>query len=158
MRQESLMGSNEAARGSAAGLGVRVIEEEGRLEALPKVYGMRALEFESLVFHLASELVAGYRGGFWDFYETTDTEHGTGVFMAPRGEGELEMCSPNGWRARLSRVDAGLALCLFATSTLSFRWNRADTKACEAASQQFAALRALVSARHGAQDILALID
>jgi hypothetical protein len=94
------------------------VSEERRLEALPKYFGHRALKVESYIFRYMGELAPTYRGGFWYFYDLSNS----GFFMAPAGEPlRLEVLG-NGFEGALSAEAAGITVCLFAYSHLSFKY------------------------------------
>jgi hypothetical protein len=94
------------------------VSETKRLETLPKHFGNRALKVESYIYRYLSELAPAYQGGFWQFYELSNG----GFYMAPAG-GPLRLeVLGNGFEGTLSADAAGITVCLFAYSHLSFRY------------------------------------
>ena len=93
------------------------VSEAKRLDTLPKHFGSRALKVESYIFNYLRELAPAYRGGFWHFYGLSNG----GFYMAPGGDAlRLEVLG-NGFQGTLSAEAAGITVCLFAYSHLSFR-------------------------------------
>jgi hypothetical protein len=94
------------------------VSDAKRLEALPKHFANRALTVESYIFRYLHELAPAYRGGFWNFHELSNG----GFYMAPVG-GPLRIeVLGNGFEGTLSAEAAGITVCLFAYSHLSFRY------------------------------------
>jgi hypothetical protein len=94
------------------------VSEGNRLEMLPKHFGNRALKVESYIFRYLRELAPAYQGGYWHFHELSNG----GFYMAPAGDPlRLEVLG-NGFEGTLSAEAAGVTVCLFAYSHLSFKY------------------------------------
>ena len=92
------------------------VEEKDRLDFLPKYLGVQhMMAFESMIYAFADELIEGYQGGHWEFYEID-----RGMFMAPKEDGLLIVRSPNGSAYALPAIEAGIVVCLFAFSNFAF--------------------------------------
>jgi hypothetical protein len=94
------------------------VSEAKRLEALPKHFGNRALKVESYIFRYLHELAPAYQGGFWKFHDLSNG----GFYMAPAGDPLRIEVLGNGFEGTLSAEAAGITVCLFAYSHLSFRY------------------------------------
>ena len=94
------------------------VSEAKRLDALPKHFGNRALKVESYIFQYLRELALAYRGGLWHFYDLSNG----GFYMAPGGDPLRMEVLGNGFEGTLSAQAAGITVCLFAYSQLSFRY------------------------------------
>ena len=92
------------------------VAEEDRLDFLPKYLGVQhMMAFEKMVYAFADELIEGYTGGYWEFYEID-----RGMFMAPKTDKMLTVKSPNGAMYELPAIEAGIVVCLFAFSNFAF--------------------------------------
>ena len=94
------------------------VSEAKRLETLPKHFGSKALKVESYIFQYIRELAPAYQGGFWHFYELSNG----GFYMAPAGNPLRIEVLGNGFEGTMSADSAGITVCLFAYSHLSFRY------------------------------------
>ena len=92
------------------------VEEKDRFDFLPKYLGVQhMMAFEIMIYAFAGELIEGYEGGYWEFYEID-----RGMFMAPKEDGLLTVRSPNGSAYALPAIEAGIVVCLFAFSNFAF--------------------------------------
>lgn len=99
--------------------GARVVRESQRLGTLPDVFrgAVNGLIFESGAFTIASSLMPNYKGGMWDFVRLPDD----GFYMAlPCTERFRFVCPGNGYAGVFSGDAAGIIVCLYAYSNLSF--------------------------------------
>ena len=97
---------------------VRRVSDAARLQVLPQHFGRHMLAFESAVYVFAHQLSPEYEGGYWHFNELGNG----GFYMAP-SVGPLHLIvEGNGFEGMLSADAAGITLCLFACSHLSFRF------------------------------------
>jgi Antirestriction protein len=125
------------------------VSETKRLETLPKHFGNHALKVESYIFRYLYELAPAYRGGFWHFHELSNG----GFYMAPAGNPlRLEVLG-NGFEGTLSAEAAGITVCLFAYSHLSFRYPQE-----ECFSKHFHALREYALSHEEQRAIFQAID
>lgn len=93
----------------------RLIPQNERLNTLPRHFGRHMVRFEMRVYDLMDTFAKEYRGGFWNFYDLSNG----GFYMAPAIE-TLSLSIPNGFEGRMSGDAAGIVVCLFAYSFLSF--------------------------------------
>ena len=97
----------------------RRVEESQRLMTLPRHFGNRLLTFEGAVYDFMRRFSPDYRGGFWDFIELSNN----GFYMSPEHEGTFRFSvDTNGYEGEMSPDAAGITVCLFAYSHLSFRY------------------------------------
>jgi hypothetical protein len=95
----------------------RRVEDSLRLNALPRYFGRHMMTFEGAVYDFMHRFASDYRGGFWQFYELSNG----GFYMAP-DRGSYRLCvDTNGYEGVMSADAAGITVCLFACSHLSFR-------------------------------------
>jgi hypothetical protein len=94
------------------------VPEDARIGTLPRHFGMHMLTVESRVYEFMSQFASTYNGGMWQFFELSNG----GLYMSPPGE-EFELrVDSNGFQGRISADAAGIAVCLFAFSHLSFEY------------------------------------
>jgi hypothetical protein len=121
-----------------------------RMECLPRHFGRAAVLFENAVYVMAERLCPEYRGGFWQFYELSNG----GFYMTPELGAETVAISveTNGYNGRMSCDAAGVTICLFVFSHLSF----ASSGECWA--RHFHQLRDFAVSHREAAEIFAAID
>jgi hypothetical protein len=86
---------------------------------LPRHFGNRLLVLEGAVYDFMRRFAPDYRGGFWNFYELSTG----GFYMAPEHEASFRFSvDTNGYEGEMSADAAGITVCLFAFSHLSFRY------------------------------------
>lgn len=127
----------------------QVIPENARLDTLPWHFGARFLRVQDTVFELMRQFATRYDGGFW---EMLDLSNG-GFYMRTGSEPVRFRVPSNGFKGVLSADAAGVTVCLFAYSHLSFQFP-ADTRL----SRQFYLLRAYALEHPEAGLIFAAID
>jgi hypothetical protein len=127
----------------------RRIEDSERLMTLPRHFGHRLLTFESEVYNFMRRFAADYRGGFWEFYELSNG----GFYMAPEGRSFRFSVETNGYDGLMFADAAGITVCLFAYSHLSFRDGRDNLYA-----KHFHWLREFAIDHSESRDIFAAID
>ncbi len=126
-----------------------LVLEDARTGTLPRHFGARMMTVEHTVYHFMREFVAEYKGAFWDFYELGNG----GFYMAPKS-GPVKFRVPtNGFEGTLSADAAGITVCLFTFSHLSFQHPSQDVF-----SGHFYALREFALNHGEAGLILAAID
>ncbi len=91
-----------------------VVDDEMRLECLPKHFGRAFLEYERLVYTYMDHLCPVYQGGYWEFMELGNG----GFFMQLREEGLLRLDSPNGSSHEVTARAASIVASLFAVGHL----------------------------------------
>jgi len=128
---------------------VQLIAEDARLRALPRHFGLHMLQLEDTVFDFMRQFATGYVGGFWDLLEL-----GNGGFYMRTGSEPVQFRVPsNGFEEVMSADAAGITVCLFAYSHLSFQFP-AEARF----SRHFYQLRALALEHPEASLIFAAID
>jgi hypothetical protein len=134
---------------SVPAIGARRVDESQRPRTLPRYFGDRMIKFESTVYDFMHRFAPDYLGGFWQFYDLSNG----GFYMAPdRGTYRLRVDS-NGYEGDMSADAAGITVCLFTCSHLSFHDARNDLFA-----ERFHQLREFVTQHSEAAEILAAID
>ena len=123
--------------------------EDARLDTLPRHFGARMMTVEHSVYDFMREFVAEYQGGFWDFYELSNG----GFYMAPHSDPVKFSVHSNGFENTLSADAAGITVCLFTFSHLSFQY-----PADEVFSRHFYALREFALDHKEAGLIISAID
>lgn len=128
----------------------RVVEDAQRLMTLPHHFGNRLLAFEGAVYDFMRRFSPDYRGGFWNFIELSNN----GFYMSPEHEGTFRFSvDTNGYAGEMSPDAAGITVCLFAYSHLSFRYSDNDVFA-----EHFHRLRDFAIGHAEASEIFAAID
>jgi hypothetical protein len=128
----------------------RRVEDLQRLTSLPRHFGNRLLAFEGAVYDFMRRFSPDYRGGFWDFTELSNG----GFYMSPEHEGTFRFSiDTNGYEGQMSPDAAGITVCLFAYSHLSFRYSDDDVFA-----DHFHRLREFAIEHAEASEIFAAID
>ena len=96
----------------------REVEENERLQMLPRHFGRDMLTVEYAIFAFMRKLSAQYTGGYWTYYELSNR----GFYMAPQsGSRFLIAVDTNDFADEMSSDAAGITACLFALSHLSFQ-------------------------------------
>jgi hypothetical protein len=138
-----------AVQGVADAVIARQIDDSRRLGTLGRYFGMRALAFENAVYDFMRSFVPEYQGGFWHFYELDNG----GFYMAPEAGPFWFEVETNGYQGTLSADAAGITVCLFAYSHLSFRVTEDAVL-----SEHFYRLRAFAGSHPETRQIFAAID
>jgi len=126
-----------------------LIAEDARLKALPRHFGLHMLRLEDTVFDFMRQFAAGYAGGVWDMLELSN-----GGFYMRTGNDPVNFRVPsNGFEEVMSADAAGITVCLFAYSHLSFHFP-AEARF----SRHFYQLRAYALEHPEASLIFAAID
>ena len=127
----------------------RQIPEARRMGTLARYFGLRALTVENAVYDFMGQMAPDYQGGYWQFYELDNG----GFYMATEGSSYRFSVEGNGYQGMLSAEAAGITVCLFAYSHLSFRYPRDGVF-----SDHFHRLRAYASQHPEAGAIFGAID
>src|SRR5450631_1597090 len=127
----------------------REVANDERLQTLPRHFGRHMLTVEYAVYALMRKLASQYSGGYWAFFELSNG----GFYMAPECETELRICvDGNGFEGTMSADAAGITVCLFALSHLSFQI------ADDSIAEHFHRLRDFALEHAEASAILSAID
>ena len=103
---------------SQAPIVANLVPDGARLVCLPKHFGHRMMLLEQTVYAFMREFAVSYRGGYWDFFELSNS----GFYMAPKMPSPVALSiASNGVEAEMTADAAGIVACLFAYSHLSFR-------------------------------------
>ncbi len=125
------------------------VEDSRREGALSRYFGARLIRFESVVYGFMRQFAPDYDGGIWQFVELSNG----GFYMLPEGGTFQFAVETNGYEGVLSADAAGITVCLFAYSHLSFQDQRDDLFA-----DHFYRLREYAIEHAEAGQILAAID
>jgi antirestriction protein len=125
------------------------VEDSERMMALPRHFGQRLLAFEGAVYDFMRRFAADYDGAYWQFYELSNG----GFYMAPDGGPFRISIDTNGYEGEMSADAAGITICLFACSHLSFRYSDDDVF-----GDHFHMLREFAAEHAEASAIFAAID
>lgn len=94
------------------------VPEHATVEVLPRHFGYHMPTVERRVYSLMSQFTSTYCGGYWHFFELSNR----GMYMSPPAVA-YEICiDGNGFRGHMSGDAAGIAVCLFTFSQLSFEY------------------------------------
>jgi hypothetical protein len=130
-------------------IAAHLVLEEARIGTLPRHFGAQMMTVEHTVYHFMREFVAEYKGGFWDYYELGNG----GFYMAPKSDPVKFNVHSNGFAGMLSADAAGITVCLFTFSHLSFQHPTEDLF-----SDHFYALREFAIDHREAELIVAAVD
>lgn len=98
------------------------VSEHARIGTLPRHFGRHMMTVEGRIYDLLREFSTDYTGGYWHFYELSNG----GFYMAPELEKLRLSVAGNGFEGQMSGDAAGIAVCLFAFSHLSFGYREAE--------------------------------
>ena len=127
----------------------RQVEENERLQMLPRHFGRDMLTVEYAIFAFMRKLSAQYTGGYWTYYELSNR----GFYMAPQSDSRFHVAvEANDFTGEMSADAAGITACLFALSHLSFQVCNNQV------SEHFHLLRDFALEHAEASVILAAID
>jgi hypothetical protein len=133
----------------ASHITAHLIAEDARLDALPRHFGLHMLRLEDTVFDFMRQFVTQYVGGYWDMLQLSN-----GGFYMRTGSDPANFRVPsNGFEDVMSADAAGISVCLFAYSHLSFQF-----PAAPCFSRHFYYLRAYALEHPEASLIFAAID
>lgn len=126
---------------------MQAIADSQRLEFLPSL-AAHFIALENLIYNLADDYAADYRGGYWEFY--------AGGFMAPTagvGETVHVVNADNYFEGDLSPIEFGMGVTLIALSRLTFMFPDDDR-----AADSFYALREFIFDNEPSPELLSFID
>ena len=124
------------------------VPEDARMGTLPRHFGVHMLTVEGHIYDFLSQFCAAYGGGVWQFLELSNG----GFYMSPpEGTYELQV-DGNGFKGRMSADAAGITVCLFTFSHMSFEY------ATDIFSRHFYQLREFAQSHPEAAVIFAAID
>lgn len=100
----------------------RPVPEHDRMDVLPRHFGRHMLMVELRTYDFMSRFASTYWGGYWSFFELSNG----GFYMTPPDDTYEIRIASNGFEGRMSADAAGITVCLFTFSHLSFEL-RANT-------------------------------
>lgn len=95
------------------------VPDHARLGTLPRHFGRHTLAVEGLVYDFMSRFASTYSGGYWRFFELSNG----GFYMSPPDEHYDLRIDSNGFEGRMTADAAGITVCLFTFSHLSFNYS-----------------------------------
>ena len=94
------------------------VPDHARPRTLPRHFGRHTLAVEGLIYDFMARFARRYAGGYWRFVELSNG----GFYMRPPAQ-SYELCiGSNGFEGRMSADAAGITVCLFTFSHLSFHY------------------------------------
>ena len=96
------------------------VSKHARMGTLPRHFGEHMLTVEDWAFDLMREYCPDYSGGFWQFYELSNG----GFYMVPQLDRVRLYVPSNGYRGEMTADAAGITVCLFVFSHLSFQFRQ----------------------------------
>jgi hypothetical protein len=133
----------------ASRITAQLISDDARLDALPRHFGSHMLRVEDTVFDFMRQFATEYVGGYWDMLALSN-----GGFYMRTGSDPVDLRVPsNRFEGVMSADAAGITVCLFAYSHLSFQFPTEDRF-----SQHFYQLRAYALEHPEVSLIFAAID
>ncbi len=127
--------------------------EELRLDFLPKQFGKAFIAFENSLYYWAEQLMDGYSGGFWEFYELSNG----GCLIQLLEDEPILVRSPNGDEYEISSEAASIVVNLFTLSNLTAVLEEGSSE-LEKAINAYHWLREFSYDHPEAHQIFALID
>ena len=110
-----------------------------RIAALPVAYGTNYIQFEGTLYNLASAQIAGYEGGYWDFWKLENGALLLSLENRPDLLGDDGLVgvrvNTNGYDGRMSLDAACLALNIAAANLMM--WVEADRVKFERETQSY---------------------
>lgn len=92
------------------------VPEHAKTHVLPRYFGRYMLTVEQRVYALMSRFASSYAGGAWRFFELSNG----GFYMTPPDDEYEVRIDGNGFLGRMSCDAAGIVVCLFTFSDLSY--------------------------------------
>ena len=94
------------------------VPEHARIGTLPRHFGRHMLTVETCIYNFMGQFAPAYSGGSWRFFELSNG----GFYMSPPGGLYDVRIASNGFAGRMSADAAGITVCLFTFSHLSFQY------------------------------------
>lgn len=125
------------------------VSERARLGTLPRHFGRHMMLVENTAYDFLRQFASQYQGGYWHFYELSNG----GFYMAPEMPSMKFSVPSNGFEGQLSADAAGITVCLFTFSHLSFQVSNS-----EVFSRHFHRLRDFALGHQQTGQIFAAVD
>ena len=94
------------------------VPANARLGTLPRHFGIHMLTVEGRIYDLLGQFSPSCDGGMWQFFELSNG----GFYMTPPDESYELSVDGNGYQGRMSADAAGITVCMFAFSQMSFEY------------------------------------
>jgi hypothetical protein len=133
---------------SAVKVEAYAVAEDARMGTLPRHFGRHMLTVEGHIYGFLSQFCCAYHGGVWQFLELSNG----GFYMSPPEDTYELQVDGNGFKGRMSADAAGITVCLFTFSHMSFGY------ATDIFSRHFYQLREFAQEHPEAALIFAAID
>lgn len=98
------------------------VSHHARMRTLPRHFGRHMLTFEGLVYDLMRQFSPQYGGGVWTYLELSNGS----FYMTPPDQTYRLTVPSNGYEGEMTADAAGITVCLFAYSHLSFEYRGTD--------------------------------
>lgn len=125
------------------------VSHHARMGTLPRHFGRHMLTFEGRVYDLMRQFVSAYGGGAWSLLELSNGS----MYMTPPDSTYRLIIPSNGYEGEMTADAAGITVCLFAYSLLSFDYQGTDVFA-----RHFHGLRDFALEHAESAQIFAAID
>lgn len=127
-----------------------VVNDEHRLEILPRYAGKHFMALEATIYQVMGEYCEAYQGGYWTMWELSN-----GAFYMAPGRQDTQMamsCAGNWYSGSMTADAAGVVACLVAFNRLA--WATEEDRFTEL----FYGLREWALEHPEASQIMAAID
>jgi hypothetical protein len=125
------------------------VPAHARMGTLPRHFGRHMMTFEGRVYDLMRQFATEYGGGEWSLFELGNGS----MYMTPPGARYRLVIASNGYDGQMTADAAGITVCLFAYSLLSFDYQGTDVFA-----RHFHGLRDYALGHAESVEIFAAID
>lgn len=130
----------------------QLVPENQRMKVVSNLFGLHfPMRIEPLIFAMAEEIGHEYRGGLWQFFQTSNGA----FFMTPDFEANFTVSCENGFSGPMSADALGITSCLYCYSHLSFSDNEGLAEVC---TRQYHLLREYMFEHAEVASILRAID
>jgi hypothetical protein len=126
------------------------VSHHARIRSLPRHFGRHMMTFEGMVYDLMRQFSPQYGGGMWAYLELSN---GSFYMTPPPDKAFCLTIHSNGYDGEMTADAAGITVCLFAYSLLSFEYRGTDIF-----TRHFHRLRDFALAHAESAQIFAAID
>ena len=99
------------------------VSRHARMGTLPRHFGRHMMTFEGKVYDLMRQFAPQYSGGEWAYLELSN---GSFYMTPPPDKAYRLTIQSNGYDGEMTADAAGITVCLFAYSSLSFEYRQTD--------------------------------
>jgi hypothetical protein len=126
------------------------VSHHARMGTLPRHFGRHMMTFEGMVYDLMRQFSPQYGGGMWGYLELSNGS----FYMTPPPDKSYHLAiHSNGYDGEMTADAAGITVCLFAYSLLSF-----ELRGTDVFTRHFHRLRDFALAHAESAQIFAAID